>query len=181
MEEEREIRRPKKDFNFSFLKGKERIEYIKEHTNGLNNIDLNDVKQIEADVWGNVYVVLNNKQFYNNGVVEDDNVEEIVMLDDDNVYIIKEDHTIIPFKSKKYWNNLDTYLYNEGKPYKKIITNFGNVIGLTLENRVVLVSFFELLGIIPENFIDVEDIIMKNNKIYVIKEEKEIPLYISRK
>ena len=54
MEDEKEIKRPKKDFNFSFLKGTEKIEYIKNHTNGLNNIDLNEVKQLEADMEGDV-------------------------------------------------------------------------------------------------------------------------------
>ena len=132
-------------------------------------------------MWGNVYVLLYNGRFYNNGTVEDDNVKEILMFDDDNVYIIKEDNTITPFKNKKYWNDLDIYLYNEGKSYKKIITRFNNIVALTSENRVVSVSHFILLGIIPENFIDVEDILIKNNKVYIVKGGKETPLYITGK
>ena len=173
------IKRPKKDFNFSLLKGKERIEYIKEHTNGLNNINLNEVKQLEADVWGNVYVVLNNKQFYKNEVLEDSNVREILVLENGNLYRIREDNTIIPLKSKEKWDDVDIYLYNQNKEYKKIITRGSNIICLTTEKKVISVCFFELLGIIPENFIDVEDICMKKSKMYIVKEEKEIPLYIT--
>ena len=156
MENAKYIKRPKKDFNFSLLKGKERIEYIKEHTNGLNN-----------------------KQFYKNGVLEDSNVREILVLENGNLYRIREDNTIIPLKSKEKWDDVDIYLYNQNKEYKKIITRGSNIICLTTEKKVISVCFFELLGIIPENFIDVEDICMKKSKMYIVKEGKEIPLYIT--
>ena len=82
-------------------------------------------------------------------------------------------------KNKENWNDVDEYLYNENKPYKKIITRGSNVICLTTDNRVVSVCFFELLGIIPENFVDVEDIYMKGHKMYVLKNGEERPLYIT--
>lgn len=179
MENGTNIKQYGKDFKIYFLKGEQKIEYIQKHTNGLNGINLEDVKQIEIDFWNNVYVVLNNKECYKNGMVEDNNVIEMLILENGDLYKIKEDNTIIPVKDKENWNDVDEYLYNENNPYKKIITRGSNIICLTIDNRVVSVCFFELLGIIPENFIDVEDIYMKEHKMYVLKNGEERPLYIT--
>lgn len=158
---------------------KETKEISIKEIQGFESINTDDVKQIETDFdKSHIYILLNNKDFFINSSIKDHNVEEIVQLENDNLYEIKTDNTIIPLKDKDEWDEIDTYLYNENKPYKKIITRGSNIVCLTEDNKVVSVSFFELLGVVPENFVNVDDIYIKEGRIYIAKEGKERPLYI---
>ena len=163
------------------LSFKQKLKCIKEYTNLLNSININEVKQLEKNYWNkDIYILLKNGELYINGVLKEGNIESLYIFDENiHIYKIKKDNTIVPMKNEKYWDNLDIYLFNNNKPYRKIITTNSSIVALTLENKVVSMCFFEFLGIIPENFIDVDDIFIKDNRTYILKEGKEIPLYVT--
>ncbi len=72
--------------------------------------------------------------------------------------------------------------YISGIKYKKIKTSHLYILALTKDNKVKCISYDPTgIGIIPENFIDVEDILFKTDLEipYIIKKGKEIPLFAS--
>lgn len=172
---------------YSIKDEQEKIEYIKNNTNGLNGINLEDVKQIETDFDNYVYVVLNNGKFYENGILQDSNINRLYAFDGLNIFKITNSNQIIPVQfDMENWRELDWYLYNEGEPYKKITTDISHFVALTQEGRVIAIHSLPIgLGIVPENFIDVEDILFvpnENNQDlvmpYIIKNNEKMPLYI---
>ena len=70
------------------------------------------------------------------------------------------------------------YLYNDGIAYKKIIEKLLIIVALTEDKRVISVSFSLNHGIVPENFIDVDDIYYEDNEMFIIKNGQSEPLYI---
>lgn len=156
------------------------IKYIKEHTNWFETINIQDIKKIEENYWNNTYVILlKNGDLYIDGICIAKNIKDIYSLENGEMFEIKNDNSIMPIKELEEWDDLDMYLYNDGEPYKKIIYDNGDIVGLTQENKVVAVTFWGLYGVIAENFIEVDDIFFKENKgIYVLKNEEEKPLFV---
>lgn len=167
------------EFKIYSLDNMEKIYYIKNYTNGLDNINLKEVKQIETDFYNNVYVLLENGNIYINSILEDVGIEKIYMLDGVHIYMITTDNKIIPLGEKEEWSKLDFYLYNNSSPYKKVVTDVLHIAGLTKDKRVVSAYCNPCgIGIDPENFINVDDILIKDEKIYIIKVGETKPLYI---
>ena len=161
-----------------------KIEFIKEYTHGLDGIDIKDVKQIETDYWNNVYTLLNNGYLLENGELCDAEIDRLYVLDGLNLYGITNDNKIVPI-NKVEWSDLDDYLNNNNCLYKKVISDILYIVALTEEGRVIATTGNPCgLGVIPENFIDVDDIFIKedgkgNSEPYIIKQGKEIPLYVT--
>ena len=102
----------------------ERLKYIKNNTNGLKGIDIEEVKQIETDYYNNVYVLLNNGYLFENGELIEGDINNIHFLDGLNIYAFTNKNQIIPInRNKEEWTNLDYYLYNDNCLYKKIIAD----------------------------------------------------------
>ena len=173
----------KEEFKIHDIRNEEeRIEYIKNNTNGLKGIDLKDVKQIATGYFNDVYVLLNNGKFYINGSLNDANIDRIYMFDLLNIYKINKRNIIMSVLDLEYWSDLDFYLYNEGCCYKKIITNVLYITALTEAGRVIFMhSMPSGIGIIPENFIGVDDILElgEPEKPYIVKNNETIPLFLS--
>ena len=170
---------------YSIEDKQKRLEYIKNNTNGLNGINIENVKQLETDYWNNVYTLLKNGDLYENGQIADIDIKSIYYLDGLNLYVITNDNKIIPLnREKEGWTNLDYYLNNKNCSYKKIIIDTLYITALTKEGRVIGTHSNPAgLGIVPENFLDVEDIklveIGENITMpFIIKNNKEIQLYI---
>lgn len=72
--------------------------------------------------------------------------------------------------------------YISGIEYKKIATSNLYLLAQTKDNKVKCISADPTgQGIIPDNFIDVEDILFKTELEipYVVKNGKEVPLFVS--
>lgn len=157
----------------------ERIKFIREYTNGLDGIDIKDVKQIETDYWNNVYTLLNNGYLLENGELCDVEIDRLYYFDGFHLYAITNDNKIIPI-NKDNWCNIDFYLNNNNCLYKKIISDVLYIVALTEEGRVIATTSNPCgLGVIPQNFVDVDDIFIKDDDVYIIKQGKEIPLYVT--
>lgn len=168
------------DLKIYSIDGIKRIFYIKKYTNGLNNINLKYVKQIETDYYNKVFVLLNNGNLYRDGDLIDNNICKIYMLDGMHLYKITEDNKIKPIYEDDIMDNIDKYLNNEDYKYKKIISDSLYLVALTEEETIKSSALSGIpIGIIPENFVGVDDIFIKEDKPYIIKQGKEIPLYVS--
>ena len=168
-----------KEFKIYNLNKLEQISYIKEHTNFLNDISLKDVIQIEVDFWDNVYMLLNNGTFYINGIFNTSKVNKIVLLDRFHLYKITNDNKIFPLKELEEWDNTDFYLYNDFDSYKKILTSDFYITGLTEDRNIISVHIdVNLTGIEHNNFINVDDILIINEEVHIIKNGKTKSLYI---
>lgn len=168
------------DLKIYSIDGIKRIFYIKKYTNGLNNINLKYVKQIETDYYNKVFVLLNNGNLYRDGDLIDNNICKIYMLDGMHLYKITEDNKIKPIYEDDIMDNIDKYLNNEDYKYKKIISDSPYLVALTEEGTIKSIVLSGIpIGIIPENFVGVDDIFIKEDKPYIIKQGKEIPLYVS--
>lgn len=167
---------------------KQKLRCLKDYTNALDGINIKDVKQLEKSCWNDeIYVVLNNGDMYSNGILRDTKIDRLFGLCEiENMYKIKLDNTIVPMKNIEEWNNFDFYLHNKNEPYKKIINNEFSITALTQENKVIAISFWETFGIVPENFWDVDDIVLEKDERgytepYVIKKGQKIQLYVRDK
>ena len=159
--------------------GIKRIFYIKKYTNGLNNINLKYVKQIETDYYNNIYVLLDNGYLLENGELQDNDIDRLYMANGFSLYKITNDNIIKPIDDV-YKSDLDIYLNNEDYKYKKIISDPLYLVALTEEGTIKSRALSGIpIGIIPENFVGVDDIFIKDDNVYIIKQGKEISLYVT--
>ena len=161
----------------------ERMDYIKYQTDGLTNIEENDIKQIETDYYNKVFVLLNNGNLYRDGDLIDNKICKIHMFDGMHLYKITEDNKIKPIYEDDIMDNIDKYLNNENCSYKKIVTSTLHIVALTTDGNVRAIHGLPTgLGIEPENFKNVEDIsIVEETKDievpYIFKNKEYKPLY----
>lgn len=159
--------------------GIKKIFYIKKYTNGLNNINLKYVKQIETDYYNNIYVLLDNGYLLENGELQDNDIDRLYMVNGFSLYKITNDNIIKPIDDV-YKSDLDIYLNNEDYKYKKIISDLLYLVALTEEGTIKSSALSGIpIGIIPENFVGVDDIFIKDDNVYIIKQGKEISLYVT--
>lgn len=88
-------------------------------------------------------------------------------------------------KDNKNWTNFDKYCNNNNEQYKKILTDPLNLVALTQDGKVIAIHNNPMgLGIIPDNFVNVDDIFMENDSenlcnIFIIKDNEKKPLYVT--
>ena len=164
----------------------EDIQRIKEIMSKKNidykNINFEEIISYKIDFEDNIYILFNNGFLYKNDKLCDIDIINLFSLDIYRIYEVTKDNRINPI-NEDYCYDIDYYLNNNNCSYKKIIVDDLYLIALTEEGRIIAVSTNPVgLGIIPENFIDVEDIIFKeyDNVVepYIVKDGIEKSLYI---
>lgn len=162
----------------------ERMDYIRYQTNGLINIEEKDIKQIETDYYNKVFALLKNGNLYRDGELIDNKVSKIYMFDGMHLYKITEDNKIRPIYEDDIWDNVDKYLNNNNCSYKKIVTSAFHIVALTIDGDIKAMHGLPIgLGIEPENFKNVQDIIIVEEAEdiempYILKNAQRKPLYI---
>lgn len=165
----------------------EDIERIKEIISKKNlDYDSNDFEEIisyRIDFEENIYILFDNGILYKNDEIYDFNISNLFSLDIYRIYEITKENKINPI-NEMYNCDIDYYLNNNKCSYKKIIVDDLFLIALMEEGRIIAVSTTPVgLGVVPENFIDVEDIYFKEYENivepYIVKEGMERPLYVS--
>ena len=168
---------PKKIYT---MNDEEKIEYIKCYTNGLKGISKENVEQIESDYYDNVFVLTKDKKLYKNGNLINKQIKEIYMLDGCHLYKVTSDNKIRPIDDDLKWNDIDIYLNNNDCSYKKIVISTMNIIALTKDGKVRATHSYPVC-VIPENYVDVEDIKIEEiegfDTPFVCKNGKFIKLY----
>lgn len=155
-----------------------------------NKLNKNEIKQIETDFDNNIYVLTNNGKLYKTSQYDVDleyicmNILKIFYLDGRNLYKITSKNIILPIDNNKVWDNTDKYLNNNNCKYKKIETSKMHIVVLTEDGCVrALCGGYPCLGIIPDNFINVNDITIVEDeygtdKPYIYKNNEFVELYI---
>ena len=137
------------------------------------------MKQIETDYYNNIYVLLDNGYLLENGELQDNDIDRLYMVNGFSLYKITNDNIIKPIDDV-YKSDLDIYLNNEDYKYKKIISDPLYLVALTEEGTIKSSALSGIpIGIIPENFVGVDDIFIKDDNVYIIKQGKEISLYVT--
>ena len=162
----------------------ERIEEIISKKNiDYDNINFEEVISCRIDFEDNIYILFDNGISYKNDEIYDFNISNLFSLDIYRIYEITKENKINPI-NEMYNCDIGYYLNNNNCSYKKIIVDDLYLIALTEEGRIIAVSTTPVgLGVVPENFIDVEDIYFKEYENivepYIVKEGMERPLYVS--
>ena len=155
-----------------------------------NKLNKNEIKQIETDFDNNIYVLTNNGKLYKTSQYDVDleyicmDILKIFYLDGRNLYKITSENIILPIDNNKIWDNTDKYLNNNNCKYKKIETSKMHIVLLTKDGCVrALCGGYPCLGIIPDNFINVNDITIVEDEYgtdipYIYKNNEFVELYI---
>lgn len=155
---------------------KKRLDYIRNNTNGFQGLNEEEIKQVETNYYNDVFVVLNDGTLYFNGNLIDGNIDRIWMCNGCRLFAISRDNEIKPLQN---WTSFSKYLNNDNCKYKKIITNVLHLVALTEEGKVIATTIDPCgFGIIPDNFIDVDDICFIEDEPHIIKSQKKILLYV---
>lgn len=168
---------------------REQEECLKNFTCIYKKFDKTKIKQIETDFDNNIYVLTNLGKLYKTLQYEDkleflsDNIIKICFIDGINLYKITNENIILPIEDNEKWSNVDKYLNNNNCKYKKIETSKMNIVLLTENGNVRALSGYPNLGIIPDNFINIEDITIFEDEYeidmpYIYKNNKWQELYI---
>lgn len=166
-----------------------RKEYLKNFTCIFEKLEEKEILQIETNFDNRVFVLTTNGLLYRTELYDNEldliseNISKIYYLDGQNLYKITEENIILPIEDDYIWNNTDIYLNNNNCKYKKIETSQMHIVLLTQDGNVrALCGGYPNLGIIPENFIDVEDITIVDNELgidmpYIYKNNMFMELY----
>ena len=180
-------REHEKIYNWS---DEEKENWFKWFTCIYEKVNKNEIKQIETDFDNNIYVLASNGNLYKTAQYDNElefisnGIEKIFYLDGMNLYRITTENEILPIENNKDWNNTDKYLNNDNCKYKKIETSKMHIVLLTEEGNVrALCGGYPSLGIIPDNFVNVEDITIVEDENgvdmpYIYKNNEFIELYI---
>ena len=167
----------------------EKEEYLNTYTYVYDKIDKNDIIQLETDFYNNIYILTNKAKLfkaklYNNKIEQiAEDIKKIFLLDGMHIYKITNENIILPIEEKEF-DNVDTYLNNNNCKYKKIESSALHIVLLTNQGDVRAVNEGGCdLGIIPENFKNVDDItIVEDNDgvatPYIYKDNEFKKLYI---
>ena len=156
---------------------KKKIEYLKENTDILDDIKESNIKQIESDYYNSVYFLLKDGTLYKTKQIIKYNISKLWFMDEFSIFAVTNNNMVESITCQYDLND-----YISGIEYKKIATSNLYLLAQTKDNKVKCISADPTgQGIIPDNFIDVEDILFKTELEipYVVKNGKEVPLFVS--
>ena len=109
---------------------KELYKLLRSHTNYLDYISADDIKQIEISFLGEIYILLTDGSLIVNGKVEYHDISAIYQ-NGFTLFIISDDRVIkcLTNKDEKFMNNNDY-------KYKKVLVTSTAIVALTNENTI---------------------------------------------
>lgn len=156
---------------------KELKRYVCVNRRKWGKINKKEIKQIEALFENDVYVLLNDGSLYKDGKHILDGISELWCMNIRLLFVITKDHYVYSLQDTVF----NDYIGNI--QYRKIVKSGLDLMALTWDGRVkALTSYPMFIGIIPENFIFVDDIFIDGDELgtpMVVKNGKKIPLYVS--
>jgi len=146
---------------------KQAYDLVKEHTDYL--VDINDVKDIQFSLYGNVIILLSNGDVILDG---NDVLSNIKLLSFRNGYVIfaiSNDRIIRCLTSN---SNHALFMNNNDSTYKKILVTPLVVVALTNDGDIKFYGDILDTTIDYHRFMDIEDVgyVEENNDIVVIKD-----------
>lgn len=148
---------------------KQSYDFVKEHTDYLDGILINDVRDIQFSLYGNVIILLRNGDvlFDGNNVLS--NIKFLSFRNGYVIFAISNDRIIRCLTSN---SNHALFMNNNDSTYKKILVTPLVVVALTNEGDIKFYGDILDTTIDYHRFMDIEDIgyIEENNDIVVIKD-----------
>jgi hypothetical protein len=156
---------------------KELKRYVCRNRKIWSNIDKSKIKQVEALFPNEVYVLTNDGKLYENGEFILVGISELWSMNIRLLFVVTNDNYVYSIQDTKF----NDYIGNI--KYKKIVKSGLDLLALTYDNKVkALTSYPEFIGIIPDNFNDVDDIFIYGDELgtpMIVKNGEKIPLYVS--
>lgn len=160
-------------YDYDVLKA---YDFVKKNTNYLNNILLEDVKDIKFSAVSDIIILLNNGEVILNGNSKVSNINLLIFMSGVSIFGISNDNQIIPIVGSNYSYS---FINNNNYKYKKIFITPLVIVALTLENDVRLYGTVCDGAIDYNRLIGVDDVgyVEKNDDIVVIKDGKAYSLF----
>lgn len=160
-------------YNYDFLRA---YDFVKNNTNYLNNIPVEDVKDIKFSASKDIIILLKNGNVILNGNYKIKGIKLLVFLSGVSIFGISNDKQIIPLIESGY---SCSFINNNNYKYKKICINPLVIVALTNENDIRLYGTFCDCVIDHNRLIDIEDIgyVDVNDDIVIIKGGKPYSLF----
>lgn len=148
---------------------KQSYDFVKEHTNYLTDISINDVRDIQFSLYGNVIILLSNGDVLLDGKKVLSNIKLLSFRNGYVILAISNDRIIHCLTCN---NDGINFIKNNENKYKKILVTPLSLVALTCENDIRF--YGDLLDIVIDHrrFVSIEDIgyVEENNDIVVIKD-----------
>ena len=155
----------------------EEYEVILKYTNYLQNIALDQVKDIKASCYNEIIILLYDGTLFINGEKASDNIDMIHYINSHTICSISKDN-VIKVLTKKGISGTN-FINNDNYHYKKVlVTEFG-IAALTHDGVVIYFGDFFSSVIDYSRFINVDDIDFEDNTggITIIKDGKSYSLF----
>lgn len=159
---------PLDDFN-GCIGVEEEYKVVSKYTNYLNNIELEQVKNIRVDCNYKIAILLSDGTFFINGKFKLDNIKEIEIIDPCTIIAVSNDNVITGF-SNKHSSKLTT-LNNNDYSYKKVLIGSLGVVALTHDGTVIYFGVRDISIIDPMRFINVDDISCVDYDKFIVKKD----------
>ncbi len=161
-----------------YMSPEELRKYVFKHIAIWHRAKLKKMKEVAALFENDIYVLLDDGKLYNNGKLILEGIESIWPMNIRLLFVITKDHYVYSLQDTEF----NAYIGNI--QYKKIVKSGLDLMALTWDGRVkALTSYPMFIGIIPENFIFVDDILIEGESDLgvpmVVKNGQKINLYIS--
>ncbi len=145
-----------------------KYQLIKDNTIYLNNINIEDIKDIKFSIWKDIIVLLNDGTLFKNGKKIDKNIKHIIFIDGMSTFSCDKDNVL---KCITLSNTTTEFINYNNYKYKKILISPLHIVALTYDNIVRCYGTFASIIIDYNKYFDIEDIgyVKENEDVVVIK------------
>lgn len=144
-------------------------EFIVNNTGYLNDISIEEVKEIQFSCYKDIIILLKTGDLLFNGEQKLNNIRTLGFMSGISIFAFTNDNIIIPLT--KNWETTK-FMNNKNYKYKKIIITPLVIVALTYENDIRLFGTLVDEIVDYKKYFDVDDIgyVEENDDIVVLKE-----------
>lgn len=150
---------------------------IKDNTDYLDNISINEVKEIKFSSYKDIIILLRNGILLVNGKVKLENIKTIWSLSGVSIFAFSYDNIITCLVGE---SEVTKFINNNNYKYKKIIITTLTMVALTYEKDIKVFKTLVDDVIDYNRYFDIDDIgyVEENEDIVVIKNDKVYSLFV---
>lgn len=150
---------------------------IKNNTDYLDNISINEVKEIKFSSHKDIIILLRNGTLLVNGKVKLENIKIIWSLSGTSIFAFSNDNIITCLVGE---SEAAKFINNNNYKYKKIIITTLTMVALTYEKDIKVFKTLVDDAIDYNRYFDIDDIgyVEENEDIVVIKNDKVYSLFV---
>ncbi len=150
---------------------------IKDNTDYLDNISIDEVKEIKFSSYKDIIILLRNGILLVNGKVKLENIKTIWALSGVSIFAFSNDNIITCLVGK---SEATKFINNNNYQYKKIIITTLTMVALTHERDIKVFKTLVDDVIDYNRYFDIDDIgyVEENEDVVVIKNDKVYSLFV---